>query len=200
MSAQALLAFNVTLLAAWVVPGPAMLYALHATLFKGRGAGVAAGLGLALAAAGWTLLALLGLDAVFRLFPWAFAALKIGGAAYLLWIAVRTWRAAGQPVEAATPSAGRAALGGALVNLANPKSVLFSAAVLVVIFPPGLALPAKALIVANHLAFEILVYGLLALLVSTPAVAARYRRAKGALDRVSAAVLGALGLRLLIER
>jgi threonine/homoserine/homoserine lactone efflux protein len=87
-----------------------------------------------------------------------------------------------------------------LVNLANPKSVLFAASVLVVIFPAGLTGPAKALIVVNHFVVEAIVYMILAgLLASAPARAA-YLGFKPVLDRIAALVLGALGLRLLVGR
>ncbi len=195
-----LVAFNVALAAAWASPGPAMLVAMRSTLSGGRRSGLATGCGLALVAAGWTLLALAGLDAVFRLFPWAYLAFKSVGAAYLMWIAWTTWRNAGRPVERTVLPAGRAFLDGVIVNLGNPKSVLFSAAVLVVIFPPDLGWGGRLVVVADQLVFEILAYSALVAMLSTEAVAARYLRAKRWLDRVAAGVLGALGVRLMIER
>lgn len=200
MEVAHLVAFNLALLAAWVSPGPALLYAIRSTLAGGRAVGIATGCGLAVGAAGWTLTALLGLDGLLRLFPSAFLALKFAGAAYLIWVAWQTWRGAAEPVAADARPRGRAFRGGLLVNLANPKSVFFAAAVLVVIFPPDLGLGGKMLIVANHLIFEVLAYGAVAVLLARPAVSARYLRAKPALDRFAALVLGALGLRLLLDR
>ena len=195
-----LAAFNVALAAAWASPGPAMLVAMRSTFSGGRRAGLATGCGLALVAAGWTLLALAGLDGVFRIFPWAYVFFKSAGAAYLMWIAWTTWRHAGRPVERAALPARRAFLDGVLVNLGNPKSVLFSAAVLVVIFPPDLGWGARLVVAADQLAFEVAAYSGLVALLSTQAVAVRYLRAKRWLDRVAAGVLGALGVRLLVER
>ncbi|MEM7723362.1 MAG: LysE family transporter, partial [Pseudomonadota bacterium] len=143
----------------------------------------------------------LGLDALFALFPWAYTAVKLIGAAYLIWIAVQTWRHASAPVTEIPPvSHGRAFRQGLLVNLANPKSVLFSAAVIVVIFPAGLTAGDKVLIFFNHLAVEMIVQTGFALLFSTGPIRRRYLSAKPILDRVAAGVLGALGLRLLTER
>ena len=87
-----------------------------------------------------------------------------------------------------------------MVNLANPKSVLFSAAVLVVIFPAGLGAADMAMIVSNHLMVEIVAYGGFALVLSTQSVSQRYMRAKPALDRIAALMLGALGVRLMMDR
>ncbi len=200
MEAGHILALNVALAAAWASPGPAMLVAIRASLSKGRRAGYAAGGGLALVAAGWTFAALAGLDAVFHMFPWAYLALKTGGACYLLWLAWATWRTAGAPLEDASRDDRGAFLTGVLVNLGNPKSVLFAAAVLVVIFPPGLGWGAKVAVVANHLAFELLAYGVLVTMLTLQPVAARFMRAKPLLDRLAAGVLAALGVRLFIER
>lgn len=201
MGWEHVLAFNLTLLAAIASPGPSLLFLTRTSMAEGRGAGIAAALGLGLMAAVWTGAALLGLNALFALFPWAYAAVKTVGAAYLIWIAVQTWRHARQPVTGGAEAAhGRYFRQGLLVNLANPKSVLFAGAVIVVVFPEGLSAGEKAFIFANHLLVEWIVQPALAVLLSTAAVRRRYLGAKHVLDRIAATVLGALGLRLLIER
>ncbi|MEM6389212.1 MAG: LysE family transporter [Pseudomonadota bacterium] len=200
MGIEHLLAFNLTLLLAIASPGPSLLFLSATALGQGRVAGIAAALGLGLMAALWTGAALIGLDALFAVAPWAYLTLKIGGAAYLIWIAIKIWRAAGDPIgEAPRPGReGRAFRQGLLVNLGNPKSVLFAASVLVVIFPPDLTTAQKALIFFNHLAIEWLLQPALAVMLSSQAVRRRYLGAKMVIDRVSAGVLGALGLRLLL--
>ena len=58
-------------------------------------------------AATWTLMALLGLGVVFELFPTLYAAARIAGAAYLLYLAYGIWKDASAPVEArAEPARG----------------------------------------------------------------------------------------------
>ena len=195
-----LLAFNLTLLAAMAAPGPALLYALRQSIAGGFRTGLATGAGLGLVAAAWTGAALLGLDALFRLVPWAYLTLKIAGALYLLRVAWGLWRDARRPVSDSAQPGARAFLGGMLVNLANPKSVLFAASVLLLIFPPDLGLAQKALIVANHFAVEVTVYGAFAALLSTPPARAGYLRLKPVIDRAAALILGALGLKLLTGR
>ncbi len=195
-----LAAFNLTLLAAMAAPGPALLFHLRQSIAGGFATGVATGAGLGLVAAGWTGAALLGLEVVFTLFPFAYIALKLLGAAYLIWIAYTLWRDARAPVADSAHPGARAFLGGMLVNLGNPKSVLFAASVLVVIFPAGLTLGDKALIVLNHFAVELAVYTGFAALLATPPARAGYLRLKPAIDRVAAVILSGLGLRLLIDR
>ncbi|MEO0866489.1 MAG: LysE family transporter, partial [Pseudomonadota bacterium] len=123
-----LLAFNAVLLAALLSPGAAMLFLTRTAITAGRAAGIASGIGLGTMAALWTLAALLGLEAVFSLFPWTYTALKLGGAVYLIYLAVQTWRNARTPLADAPLPRHRALLGGMLLNLGNPKSMLFAAA------------------------------------------------------------------------
>lgn len=194
-------AFNLTLLAAIASPGPALLLALRTSLAHGPMAGIATGAGLGLMAAAWTAAALMGLGVVFALFPFAYLTIKVAGALYLIWIAWTLWRDACQPLSDAGHAASRAKAfrTGLLVNLGNPKSVLFASAVLLVIFPADLTLGAKVLIVINHLLVELLVYTGFALLLATQPARDGYLRAKPVLDRIAAAVLGLLGLRLLLD-
>ncbi|MEL6564495.1 MAG: LysE family transporter [Pseudomonadota bacterium] len=195
-----LFAFNTVLLAALLSPGAAMLFITKATVTGGRAAGLATGFGLGTAAALWTLAALLGLEAVFTLFPWTYTALKIGGALYLIWIAIQTWRHARQPLGEAPTPRGRAILSGLLLNAGNPKSMLFAAAVIVVVFPQGLAAADIAVIVLNHWVLELIFYTILACALSTPHVRRGYMSLKPILDRIAATLLGALGLRLILEK
>lgn len=200
MTTAQLLAFNLTLLAALAAPGPALLYALRQSVAGGFATGMATGAGLAVMAATWTGAALLGLNAVFALVPWAYILLKTAGAAYLIWIAIQLWRHARDPVADSARPGARAFLGGLLVNAANPKSVLFAGAVLVVIFPPDMSLAAKGLIVLNHLLVEVVAYTLFAACLSSAPARAGYLRLKPAIDRTASVILGALGLRLLFGR
>lgn len=196
-----LIAFHLALLAAIASPGPSLLYLLRVSLGEGRRAGIVTALGLGTMAALWTGAALMGLSALFTLFPWAYMALKTFGALYLIWLAVGIWRSARTPVtRTIRRRAGTAFFSGFLVNLGNPKSVFFSAAVLVVVFPADLSATDKLIIFLNHLFAEYILQTGLALLLTTGAVTRRYLALKPVLDRITAMVLGALGLRLLLAR
>ncbi|WP_298432756.1 LysE family transporter [uncultured Jannaschia sp.] len=192
-------AFNAALLIAVLGPGPAFLVAVQASLTGGRAAGIVTGAGLALMAALWTLAALLGLEALFELFPYAYTALRIGGALLVLVIAVQVWRGARRPIETATPPSTRRAFArGFFLNLGNPKSIIFSAGVLLVIFPPDLRAAEIAFITLNHFVLELVAYAGVATLLARDGVRARYLAAKPLITRAMALVLGGLGLRLLV--
>ncbi|MEM9331010.1 MAG: LysE family translocator [Pseudomonadota bacterium] len=200
MTLELFIAFNLALLAAIASPGPALLMSIRTSVVKGYVSGIKLGIGLAFMASMWTLAALMGLESVFALFPWTYLFVKIAGAIYLLYIAWNTWRNAKSPIGASGTIADHAFRDGVLLNLANPKSVLFSAAVLIVIFPPDLSLAAKGFIVLNHFALEVFCYTIIALVMSSKAVSDKYLAAKTALDRFAAVILGGLGLRLLLQR
>jgi len=200
MTIETLLAFNAVLIISILSPGAAFLMAVRSSVSAGRRAGIATGLGLATMASLWTLAALLGMDALFALFPWAFATLKIGGATYLIYLAIKTWRGAKDTLGTAPKPQGRAFLDGMLVNLGNPKSVLFAAAVLVVIFPPNLNAAEIAFITLNHFLLEVIFYTACAFILTAPAARAQYLRTKPAIDRTASVLLGGLGLKLLFQR
>ena len=197
MQPEHVIAFNITLLAAMASPGPALVFAVHTVLSAGGRAGMAIGCRLGIAAAGWTLAALVGLDAVFRLFPWSYMLVKIVGGLYLSYLAYGIWKAAPQPVTEAEIPAGHAFRSGLLVNLSNPKSVLFAAAVLVAIFPPDMDVAHKLAIAGNHLGIELAFYAVLAATMSRQAVRTRYFAMKLYLDRFAAVVLQTLAINIL---
>ena len=200
LSLADLLAFNAVLFAAILAPGAALLYFVKTAMTSGTMASLMTGIGLGTAAALWTLAALLGLEAVFTLFPWTYTALKVAGAAYLIWIAVQTWRHANDPLTDAPMPRSRAFLSGVLLNAGNPKSMLFAAAVIVVVFPAGLTPVDIAVIVINHWLLELAFYTCLCVLLTSAPARRGYISLKPVFDRIAATLLGALGLRLLLEK
>ena len=200
MTFELILAFNIALLAALISPGPALLMAIRTTLVKGRNEGIKFGAGVGFMASIWTLMALLGLDSMFKLFPYAYVFMKTAGAIYLLYLAINTWRTARQPISYEATAANHAIRDGILLNLANPKSVLFAATVLIVIFPPDLPLYAKGFIMLNQFVVEFIAYSILATALSTEAVGNKYLAAKVWMDRFASVILGGLGFRLLLQK
>jgi len=200
MSIEQLLSFNLALIVAIASPGPALLVAIQTTVSGGRRSGIAIGCGLALMAAMWTLMALLGLEVVFTIFPWGYAAMKTVGAIYLIYIAWNMWRGARDEVQTRVKPARNSFKQGLLINVLNPKSVLFAAAVLVVIFPASMSWTDNMIVVVNHLVVEVIFYIALAFGMSAAAVRKMYLKMKLYIDRFASVVLGGLGIRLLSDR
>jgi threonine/homoserine/homoserine lactone efflux protein len=124
-----LLAFVAASLILIVTPGPDMTLFLGQTIHGGRARGFAAMLGATAGLLVHSMLAAFGLSALLVASATAFTAIKIAGAAYLLWLAFQAIRhgsslsvAAGKPSRA---SLRRVFAMGFGVNLLNPKIVMF---------------------------------------------------------------------------
>ncbi|HBR37311.1 MAG TPA: LysE family translocator, partial [Sulfitobacter pontiacus] len=130
-----LLAFVPAALALNLTPGADMMFCLGQGMRFGPRASVAASAGVALGGMVHVTLAGLGLGAVVAALPWAFDVIRWIGVGYLLWLAVQTWRSSG---AAATPvPAPKSAFrSGLIVNLTNPKVILF-----VLAFVPQFVVP-----------------------------------------------------------
>ena len=125
-----------------ITPGPANLFSIANGMARGKRAVVVGVLGMSLATLVWFTAAALGLGALVLAFPGAFRLIAVGGALYVAWLGGKAlWGAVrGEvPGKAERPSLtlGRSAFfDGFMVQLANPKAVLFFTAVL----PPFLDL------------------------------------------------------------
>ena len=152
-----------------VTPGPANLFSIATGLERGRKAVLLAVLGMNVATLVWFGAAALGLGALVSAFPEVFRWVAAAGALYVGWLGVSSIRAALRPapeIAQAAPVARRrpAFVDGFLVQIANPKAVLFFTAVL----PPFLdvdrpAAPQLALFAAAVIGMDVMTmtaYGL----------------------------------------
>ena len=112
-----------------LTPGPNMLYCISRTLGQGRRAGLLSLCGVLLGFVAHLAAATLGLSALLLAVPVAFTAIKLAGAAYLLWLAWQAVRPGGSsPFEPrALPHDSPAKLFrmGLVTNLLNPKVAMF---------------------------------------------------------------------------
>ncbi|MGF1605984.1 MAG: LysE family translocator [Rhodothalassiaceae bacterium] len=121
--------------AAWLLaltPGPVMAAVIATAGARGAAACLGLILGVALADVVLIGLALAGLVAAAQaLGPW-FLAVKLIGGGYLIWLGIRLWRTGAAEAEpAARPKRfWRGVAAGWLINIANPKAILFYAAFL----------------------------------------------------------------------
>ncbi len=143
----ALFALAAFLLAA--TPGPVWLFLISRTLAQGRRAGYFSMFGVAAGLSVHALLAAFGLTVVLLAIPFAFDAIKLAGAAYLLWLAISTLRGSGfsfQP-QPLPPVPDRVLLRQAFVAaVVNPKVAVFYLS----LFPQFVA-PAAGSVLAQSL-------------------------------------------------
>ena len=124
-------------------PGPNMLYVMSCSARHGVRSSLAAMAGCMTSLLGMFTLSAAGLGALLQAFPAVFDVLRLGGAAYLAWLGIRSWRApvaADRSPDDPDPAAAMAGAArarplalfrqGALVAASNPKAILFAAAFL----------------------------------------------------------------------
>ncbi|MEM6307478.1 MAG: LysE family translocator [Pseudomonadota bacterium] len=115
-------------------PGPSMLYVLSRSVGQSRAAGLASAVGLGLGGILLAVATAMGLAAVFAKFDWLVTALRYVGSAYLIWLGLSMIRDANTnanvqlEVEKLPETPIRSIVWqGILVELLNPKTVLFFA-------------------------------------------------------------------------
>jgi threonine/homoserine/homoserine lactone efflux protein len=189
-----------------VTPGQDMILVMSRSIAQGPGAGVATAAGVSVGLIGHTVLATLGLGAILRTSEWLFLALKLVGAAYLIYLGVQLLRTRGHdfPAAASAPrSLWRLFFDGAFSNVSNPKIAVFYFAFLPQFVFPG----------ATHPTLSVLVLGLafagLTFLVKGPVglgagLLSSWLRSRPQvltwLYRTSGMVLLGLGIKLAFER
>lgn len=146
---ETLLLFMAAALALNLTPGPDMLFCLGSGAHRGPKAGVAASLGVAAGAMVHTAAAAFGLAGLLMASPLLFEIVRWTGAAYLVWLAWNTYRAA-PPVADGTAvtqsDITRIFLRGAVTNILNPKVAIFFLA-----FLPQFIDPARGSVVVQAL-------------------------------------------------
>jgi threonine/homoserine/homoserine lactone efflux protein len=128
-SSELLIAFVLTTAIFVYIPGPAMLYAAAQTMARGRRGGLMATLGIHLGCYVHVIAAAAGLSILFHAVPLLYSAVKLIGAAYLIWLGISLFRAPsgdGRTAPAITrKSARRAFLESITVEVLNPKTAIF---------------------------------------------------------------------------
>ena len=195
--------FALTALLLVLTPGPNMVYCVSRALSQGRVAGLVSLAGVLLGFVLHLVAATLGLTAVLHAVPLAFDALRIAGAAYLLWLAWDALRPGGgspfEPRSLPADSPARLFRMGLLTNVLNPKVAIFYLS-----FFPQFLHPERGSVLAQALqlgAVQIVVSGSVnALLVLGAArISAFLARSRGWLRAqryLMGTVLGALAMRM----
>jgi RhtB (resistance to homoserine/threonine) family protein len=191
-----------------VSPGPDFLVTVQYSTSRSRRHGMMVALGVSSAILIWATGSMLGLAVLLARLSWLYDIVRYLGAAYLLYLGMRTlWsarRRRGVP-DRALPAAPRTSLGrawrvGFLTNLSNPKAAAFFGSLLGSLMPAHAGAPLRVLAVSMIVTIVVTWYLLVATLFGLAPVARGYRRARRWIDRVMAAVLIALGGRLALER
>ena len=165
VSGEVLVAYLALVTVLMLTPGPDMLFVLASGVRSGSRAGFVAAVGVAVGETIHLLAAAAGLAALFQAAPLLYDLVRFAGAAYLLWLGVRSLRSRGGPAAAdgrgGAPSTRRAFWRGLITNVLNPKMALFTVALLPQFVDPSRGqVPAQFLVLgACFVAIEIMVDG-----------------------------------------
>ncbi|MGG5889909.1 LysE family translocator [Falsiroseomonas sp. HC035] len=184
-----------------LIPGPTILLVIGQSLGGGARNALPLVAGVALGDLTAMTLSLAGLGAILATSATLFTALKWVGAAYLVWLGVKMWRA---PVEAgAMPplAAGRALRQAWLVTALNPKGIVFFVAFVPQFIDPARPFLVQALVlVATFVTLGAANAALYAALASRLSGAVRRPSLRRALNRTGGAVLMGAGLAVALRR
>ena len=200
------LLFSVASLVLIATPGQDMIMVMSRSIAQGPAAGVATAAGVSVGLVGHTVLATLGLGAILRTSEWLFIALKLVGAAYLIYLGIQLLRTRHAELALGPATArpmGRLFVDGALSNLSNPKIAIFYFAFLPQFVLPGATHPTLAIFVLGLL-FALITFAVKGPVGVFAGLLSSWLRAQPQvllnLYRGSGFVLLGLGLHLALER
>lgn len=151
-------------------PGPSMLYVLSRSVGQSRAAGLASAVGLGIGGILLAVATAFGLATLFTRFEWLVTTLSYIGSAYLLWLGLGMLKDAfadtsvSLQAEQVTPKTFAAIIWqGMLVELLNPKTVLFFA-----LFLPPFVTADDGQLLATSVQMQLLTLGVLVPLTAMP--------------------------------
>ncbi len=149
-----------------VTPGPGAVISMSTGMRQGYRAALVAILGLQTALLAHVAIVAVGLGALLAASETAFSLLKLMGAGYLVWLGIQKWRAPPLPIDdehSGTPRKGLF-MQGLLVNLSNPKAIVFICALVPqFIDPTGAQFPQYLIIAATLCVTDLVVMSIYAL-------------------------------------
>ena len=202
-----LLFLSLIWLLAVMTPGPNFLVTSQAAASRSRSEAMWIAFGVSIAGGLWAAASMAGLGLLMTEAGWLARTLKWAGAAYLIFLGIKTILGAGQPLPdpaaiagRSAATAGRAVRRGLLTSFANPKTAAFFASLFLLVLPPAPPLLLKLGIVGLVIGISLLWYGFVACLFSLAPVRAWYAGCRRWVERAVGALLVCLGGRLVLER
>ena len=187
-------------------PGPSFILTAKTAVSKSRKEGFGVAIGLGLGAVVFSLLAIFGLYAILKTVPFLYGTLKIVGGMYLVYLAYKMWKYADTPLdtklclEQKPKSFTKAILLGLATQMSNPKTAIIIGSIFAALLPQEI--PPFGTLLVCLLAFIIDAswYSCVVGLLSMQKTQKVYLRSKKYIDRIAGSVLGALGLKLALDR
>ena len=201
-----LIAFALIALGMVLTPGPNMVYLISRSICQGRKAGLISLGGVALGFVFYMLCAALGITAIVMAVPYAYDALRFGGALYLLYLAWQVLKPGGrspfQVKDLPKDSDSKLFMMGFLTNLLNPKiAVMYLSLLPQFISPEHGSILAQSLVLGSvQIAISVSVNAIIAVTAGSLAVLLASRPSWLVAQRwLMGMVLTGLALRMLTE-
>lgn len=184
-------------------PGPSFVLIASLSVKNSRRDGLSASLGMGVGGTIYAVLSLLGLQALLTAVPALYVFLKVIGGLYLVYLAISIWRGADKPLvvdshkTSSWASLRKSFYIGLLTQISNPKTAFVYASIFAALLPaevPGAlfySLPILIFLVETGW------YFIVAFIFSSKAPRNVYLKSKSVFDRIAAAVMFGLGMRLL---
>jgi threonine/homoserine/homoserine lactone efflux protein len=183
-------------------PGPSTVLVIQTAAVTGRRGGLLAAFAMMVGALIWATAALFGLQVLFARLEWLYLAFRVGGAIYLVYLAVMLWRHARDPLPEMPAALAGDATGwqgfvrALALQLSNPKIMVFFGSIFLSLLPANLPDWMDGAVLAIVGVNEFAWFALLAVVFSGGPARTFYRRAKFWMDRIMGGALALLGLRL----
>jgi threonine/homoserine/homoserine lactone efflux protein len=201
-----LLGIGIALLVGAASPGPSFVLVARIAISKSRLDGLFAALGMGIGGSLFATASLLGLGGLLIAAPSAYWVVKVVGGLYLLYLGVRIWIGAKQPIasfentqgtQSSTPIKSFAISLG--TQLSNPKALVVYSSVFATFMPTNLSLGLGISIVVVVFSVETLWYTFVATTLSSKTPRRFYLRYKANFDRVAGSLLGLIGIKLVSD-
>ena len=202
MSLSVWLGFLLAAILIAVTPGPGAVISMSSGMRYGYWAALRAILGLQTAILAHLLVVAIGLGALLAASETAFDLMKFGGAAYLIWLGVQKWRLPVEVIETENVDAPlrNLYLQGVLVNLTNPKAIVFIGALVPHFVDAALPQVPQYLIIATTLCLtDVVVMSVYALMAVRMARLFRNEQAMQRQNRLFASLFVAAGTALALS-
>lgn len=186
-------------------PGPDFVIAVRNSVLYSRRAGILTAIGFAAGVIIHVTYCLGGIALIIAQSVMLFSILKFIGAAYLFYVGIKALRSTGFSGpeiegERAQISDFSAFRSGFITNLFNPKATMFFLALFTQIMDPHITLPVQILYGITCVVMTAIWFSIVAVVLTTPAIRARFLRVSGWIDRVCGALLIALGVKLVLTK
>lgn len=198
-----LCAIALAILVGAMSPGASFLLATRVALSSPFSASVGVAIGLGSGAMIFALIALSGLHALLNLIPGLHNLLNILGGGYLLWCAAkmlcRKSQEKGKNLVTPTLTFTQALMSGLFTQLSNPNTAIVFASLFTTLLDHHLSTVLYFTLPGMTFLIDFLWFMFVAVILSQSLPRRIYQRSKTKIDRLSAGILGLLGLKILLK-